>query len=148
MSEAEQREHVEKIARSWLGTPYHNHARVKGCGVDCAQLLVAVYAEAGIIEPFDTGYYAPLFFLHSAEERFLDIVLRYAHEIDEAAARPGDVVLYKMGLCYAHGGIIVTPGWPDAIVHAAADFRTVALDCGTNGWLARALRKPRFFTVW
>jgi hypothetical protein len=32
-------------ALTWLGIPYHHHARVKGVGVDCAQLLCAVYVR-------------------------------------------------------------------------------------------------------
>jgi cell wall-associated NlpC family hydrolase len=146
--ELEQRAKVEAIARSWIGTPYHSNARVKGAGIDCAHLLIAVYAEAGLIKDFDPGYYSPQFFLHSKEERFLSVVLTYAHEIEEASARPGDLVLYKFGLCYAHGGIIVSPGWPDAIVHARYQSRTVLLESGVEAGLSRSERNPRFFSVW
>ena len=29
-------------AIAWLGTPYHHRARIKGVGVDCAQLALGV----------------------------------------------------------------------------------------------------------
>lgn len=35
---SEQRAAVAQEALAWLGTPYHHHARIKGVGVDCAQI--------------------------------------------------------------------------------------------------------------
>ena len=59
MTETQQRTALVDAARSWLNTPYHHKARVKGAGVDCAQLLIGVYTDAGLIEAFDTGDYPP-----------------------------------------------------------------------------------------
>ena len=148
--EREQRDRVETAALSWIGTPYHNHARVKGAngGVDCANLLAMVYIEADVIEPFDIENYPPQFFLHSSEERFMARVLEHSHEVDEADAKCGDVVLYKIGLCYAHGAIIVSPGWPFAIIHAHAMSRCVLRSGGRDAELGRSLRHPRFFSRW
>lgn len=46
------------VARSWIGTPYHDQARgPKGAGVDCVGLVLAVALEVGILdgsEPFFT----------------------------------------------------------------------------------------------
>lgn len=148
MSEAAARARIEAVARSWLETPYHPHAHVKGHGVDCAHLLIAVYAEAGLIDDFDPGYYAPQFMLHKTEERFLGWVLKFAREIPERQARPGDIVLYKLGHVYAHGAIVVSPGWPSAIIHAHAPSRRVVIVNGLGGDLARPSRRPRFFTRW
>src|SRR5262249_43477037 len=36
-------------AESWIGTPFHHAARVKGAGVDCLMLLAEVYERAGIV---------------------------------------------------------------------------------------------------
>ena len=58
-------------ARSWIGTPYHHAADVKGHGVDCAMLLVRVYCDLGLIEPFDPRPYTRDWFLHRSEERYL-----------------------------------------------------------------------------
>ena len=44
MSDA-QRAAVVAEARSWIGTPYHHAADVKGHGVDCAMLLIRVYCD-------------------------------------------------------------------------------------------------------
>jgi cell wall-associated NlpC family hydrolase len=55
--EMEERLRVVRVAQSWLGTPYHHHAALRGVGVDCAYLLIEVYAEAEVIPRRDPGYY-------------------------------------------------------------------------------------------
>lgn len=45
-------------ARTWVGTPYHHQARVKGVGVDCAGVVIGVARELCMV-PLDfdiTGY--------------------------------------------------------------------------------------------
>lgn len=142
------RELIEKIALTWIGTPYHHHSGIKGVGCDCVHLLIKVYVEAGLMEDYDPGYYPPQFFMHSDEERFLKKVLGYSREIPEAEAGVGDVVLYKLGKCYAHGAIIVSPGWPHSIVHADASSNIVVRSRGLGGGLGKAVRAPRFFSRW
>lgn len=131
---------VIESARGWLRTPWHHRARIKGAGVDCAQLLIAVYSEAGLIDEFDTGDYPPDWMLHREEERFLSFVTRYADPVD--TPEPGDVVIYLVGRCFAHGGIVVA--WPE-IIHASNRDRKVCLADGTQGWLAR--RRATFWRV-
>lgn len=101
----ELRGRVVAEARTWIGTGYHHRGRIKGVGVDCAQLLVEVYAAAGLIEPLDTGDYPMDWALHRGEERFLGWVTRYAVETDQAL--PGDVLIFKYGRCFSHGAIVV-----------------------------------------
>ena len=55
MTEHEQRQAVVAEALTWLGTPYHHRARVKGAGVDCGQLLAAVFEGAGVLRHVDPG---------------------------------------------------------------------------------------------
>lgn len=96
---------VVEIARSFVGTAYHHRGRIKGVGIDCAQLLVEVYAEAGLIERFDTGEYPMDWALHRGEERFLGFVAQHAEPTAYALA--GDVLLFRYGRCYSHGAIVV-----------------------------------------
>ena len=103
-------------AIAWLGTPYHHRARLKGVGVDCAQLALGVYANVGLIEAFDTGDYPPDWHLHRVGERYLAVLSRFAGEIDPAAVQPGDVLLFKFGRAFSHGAIVTA--WPQ-IVHAS-----------------------------
>jgi cell wall-associated NlpC family hydrolase len=128
---------IIKEAMSWLGTPYHHLARVKGAGVDCAQILIGVFAAVGLIKEFDTGDYPMDWMMHRDEERYLGFIMDYADEVTEPQA--GDVVLYKVGRCYSHGGIVTK--WPE-IIHASRPDRMVVLADGSQGWLAD---RPRTF---
>ena len=115
-------------ARAWIATPYHHRAAVSGAGVDCARLLIEVYSAVGVIEWFDPGDYPPDWHLHRSEERYVAVIERFADEFEPAAEPilPADVVVYRYGRTFSHGGIVtgqpgVSPptGWP-WIVHAFA----------------------------
>jgi len=103
-------------AITWLRTPYHHMGRIKGAGVDCAQILIAVYSAAGVIpdEGIDVGFYPHDWHLHRSEERYLRHVL--AHSTQSATPRPGDFALFRFGRCVSHSAIIID--WPGTLVHA------------------------------
>lgn len=143
MTEAEERAAVVAEARKWIGTPYHHAAMIRGVGVDCATLLAAVYSDAGVVDVPALLPYSPQFFLHRSDEKYLAEVMKYAHETTDP--KPGDIVVYKMGRSFAHGAIIVDPGWP-AIIHAVQEAGMVYEDRGDAGRLAG--REHRFFTRW
>jgi NlpC/P60 family putative phage cell wall peptidase len=124
MTEDEGRAAVVAEAMTWLGTPYHHRAKLKGVGVDCAQFVLAVYADAGLIEDFDTGEYPHDWHLHRSVERYMTQVLRFAGEIPVADARPGDVLLFRFGRAFSHGAIVTR--YPQ-IVHAVLKDGAVVL---------------------
>src|SRR5260370_32886130 len=97
--EAAQRTAVVAAARSWIGTPYHHAADVKGAGVDCALLLVRVYCDLGMVEPFDPRPYTRDWMLHRDDERYLGFLLDRARMVSEPA--PGDVILFRFGRCFS-----------------------------------------------
>jgi cell wall-associated NlpC family hydrolase len=140
-SMSEQRAAVVAEALTWLNTPYHHAARIKGAGVDCAMLPAAVYRAAALIPEFAVDHYPPDWHLHRNAERYLDIVTRHASEV-LAPTGAGDFVLYRWGRCFAHGAIVIA--WPQ-IVHAVIHVGVV-LDNGDCGRLAD--RPRRFFTLW
>ncbi len=118
--EAMARAAVVAEARGWLGTPYHHAADVRGPrgGVDCVMLLVRVFCDLGLVEPFDPRPYVKDWFLHRSEERYLAGLFSRAHEVATPAL--GDVALFRLGRCYAHGGIVSKLG-PLSIIHAYAN---------------------------
>lgn len=142
MTEAEERAHVVEVARTWIRTPYHDRAAIKGVGVDCAMLLVAVYSDAGIVPVEDPGHYSSQWYLHHSEEKYLAEVEKYAHQI-EGPPKPGDVVVYKVGRAFAHGGIVTD--WPN-IIHAVKEANMVIEDRWDAGRLAG--REHRFYSRW
>lgn len=111
---SEQRAAVAQEAMAWLGTPYHHHARIKGVGVDCAQILIAIYAGLGLAPEIDPGHYAHDWHLHQREEVYIDWVLRAGgHEVD--APGVGDIGLFRFGRTHSHSAIWVGDG---QMVHA------------------------------
>ncbi len=123
--EAAQRAAVVAMARSWIGTPYHNCADIKGAGVDCGMLLVRVFVDTGLCPPFDPRPYPPDWHLHRSEEKYLGFIFARGREIGEPQPpQPGDVMVLRFGRCYSHGGI-VTNLKPFMIVHAYYQARRV-----------------------
>jgi cell wall-associated NlpC family hydrolase len=149
MSEQEEREHVIEVARTWIRTPYHDLAQVKGAGCDCATLLAGVYSEAGIIPPIKLPYYSPQWFLHQNDETYMAQVLHFAHEVE--SPQMADVALYKLhrrgrpvGRTFSHGAIVVS--WPDRIIHAHKMSGIVIEMEAFESDLAGAV--VRFFSAW
>jgi cell wall-associated NlpC family hydrolase len=140
----ERRARVVAAAREWLGTPFHDRAQIRGVGVDCVNLVAAVYETAGVTGHVEIAPYSAQIMLHSADEMVVGYLLRYGREIEEAQARMGDVVLYRVGRSFSHAAIIVE--WPSRIIHAhALSGRVVEMD----GRVADLARRPvRFFCPW
>jgi len=112
--EAQQRAAFVAEAKTWLGTPFRDQADVKGGGIDCAMLLVRCAVDTGLVPPLDPRPYPPQWHLHRDEERFLAIVSKLGAEKPnptglpaEALAKAGDVIVYQVARCFAHGGIII-----------------------------------------
>jgi NlpC/P60 family putative phage cell wall peptidase len=104
---------VVKEAESWIGTPFHHAARVKGAGVDCLMLLAEVYQRAGVVAPIEPPFYVPDWHLHRDAERYLEGLTRHASEIP--APLPGDIALFRFGRTFSHGAIATA--WP-LLIHA------------------------------
>lgn len=135
------RQAIVMEARDWLRTPYHHRGRVKGekGGVDCAQLLIAVFSACGVIADFDPGYYPADWAMHRSEERYLEGIFKYAVEVAEP--KPGDIAVYKFGRCFSHAAIVAD--WPNGI-HAYKREGVGLVDL-TLGVLAG--REVKFFSV-
>ena len=145
-SETAQRAAVVAEARSWIGTPYHNCADIKGVGVDCGMLLVRVFVDLNLCPPFDPRPYPVDWHLHRSEERYLGFI--FDRGAETAQPQPGDVMVFRYGRCYSHGGIVIAAE-PLRIVHAYYQARMVIEDeVLRNAVLADPARKPRFFSVW
>lgn len=123
-NELEMRMRTIEEAKSWLGTPYRQRARLKGIGVDCAQFVASVYKAVGIIpEGESIGLFSRDWFAHAKEEHYLLALMRHSRLIAETTcyrttrAEPGNVVATRAGQShrYNHAGIIIC--WP-MIIHA------------------------------
>jgi cell wall-associated NlpC family hydrolase len=149
-AERAQRERLIAVARTWLATPFHDCAAIKGAGVDCGMFIKASFEEAGLITDVDLGDYSPQWYLHRNDELYLSAIGNRMIEINEADAIAGDIVLYKFGRCFSHGGIIIVPGWPK-IIHAYRQIGCVTISDGSQGVLAQnergVPRERKFFRL-
>lgn len=144
------RKRVIDEAQTWLRTPWHHNARVKGSGVDCGQFIIACYINAGLVANFETGDYPADWMLHQSEERYLSWVEKYLDPIE--VPLPGDVAAWRYGHCFSHGAIVVD--WP-TMIHAYRRERGVVWGDATKGDIARehlseggsADRPVKFYTI-
>lgn len=100
---------VIREAMTWMGTPYHHHGRIKCVGVDCVQILCAVYQACGVwpaeAEP---GEYASDWHLSRCEQKYLEQLAPWADPTD--TPKPGDIAVFAFGRVYSHGAIVVGEG--------------------------------------
>ena len=152
--ERRQRAAVIAEARSWLRTPYHHAARLKGVGVDCAQILIGVFSapSVALIPPIIVANYSPQWHLNRSTQRYLAIVEEHAKRelgADETPL-PGDVVLWQFARCFSHGAIVIA--WP-RVIHAYVGRNVCEEDAEAAHYLARIgegnkPRPRRAFSFW
>ncbi|MFH6786327.1 MULTISPECIES: hypothetical protein [Methylobacterium] len=146
MNDRQDRAWIVREARRWIGTPYHPGADVHGVGVDCGMLLVRVFVDTGLVPPFDPRPYPQDWHIHRDDERYLGFLFARTREV--AVPEPGDIVVFRQGRTYSHGGI-VTAADPLVLVHAFSPAQAVIEEpVSRNGMLVQPYRAPRFFSFW
>jgi cell wall-associated NlpC family hydrolase len=122
ISELTFRANIVSIARSWIGTPYHHRAKVKGAGVDCAMVILAIFQEAGIAPADDELHnYSPDWWQHTDQDSYMRRVLRHAYKtvqgrcLPTTEAKDGCIVLTRAcgSKVFNHGGVVTY--WPHMV---------------------------------
>lgn len=111
---------VVRVARSFVGTPYHHLGRLPGVGMDCAGVLICTgRALALVAADFDLPTYsvnADGYSMIAALDRFMGA------RVSAAEMQPGDAIIMKVDVHpqhigivgdYRHGGL--------SMIHAAAN---------------------------
>ncbi len=144
-TEALIRARIVAEARRWVGTPYHSCADVHGIGVDCGMLLVRVFVDAGLIPAFDPRPYPEDWHLHRSGERYLGLVSKHCEEVLEP--QPGDIVVFRYGRCFSHGGVVTNLD-PITLVHAFQPYGVVfEEEMERNLQLVEPRRPRRYFSL-
>lgn len=127
---------VVAAARSWLGTPYHDQASLKGIGCDCLGLARGVWREVVGVEPVVPPPYSRDWGEVAKRETFAEAVRPFMVEIDPAQAGPGALVLFRMRdrAPAKHCGILVEDG---EFIHAY-ERCGVILAAYDRAWARRA----------
>jgi len=104
-------------ARSWLGTPYHDQASLKGVGCDCLGLARGVWREVVGPEPFPIEPYSRGWGETGQIEVLAEGARRMMREIALAEIGPGALVLFRMvpRAIAKHVGVMTGP---DSFIHS------------------------------
>ena len=110
---------IVAAARSWIGTPYHHQASVRGVGVDCIGLVRGVWRDLYGVEPQRLPAYTADWAEADGDEALLRAARRHLIEIEMAVPRPGDMVVFRLrgDVAAKHAAIMTAPA---VMVHAAA----------------------------
>lgn len=121
-------------ARSWVGTPYHHQASLKGIGCDCLGLLRGIWRSRHGPEPEVIPAYSRDWTEARCDETLLEAGRR--HLIPIPAAEPGDVLIFRMRAeaVAKHAGILVAPS---RFVHAQERVGTV--EVSLSPWWRRRI---------
>jgi NlpC/P60 family putative phage cell wall peptidase len=108
---------VIAAARSWLGTPYHDQASLKGVGCDCFGLARGVWREVVGPEPFPIPPYSRDWGETGPREVLAEGARATMIEVSSVDAPPGALVLFRMMPCAIakHVGIMTAL---DSFLHA------------------------------
>ena len=111
------RAEIVRVARAWLGTPYHHQASERGVGADCLGLVRGVWRDLFGLDAELPPAYSRDWAEASGEETLLQAAARHLAAIEPAAARAGDVLVFRLrsGLVAKHAAILTAP---DAFLHA------------------------------
>src|SRR3972149_717145 len=103
-------ETIVAVARTWIGTPYHHQAALKGVGCDCLGFVRGVWREITgqdheAIDPYspDWGETSQTEHLYAGARRYL-LEVNLTHPVRAeriTGTQCGDVVLFRM----THRGI-------------------------------------------
>lgn len=121
-------------AKTWLGTPYHHQASVKGVGCDCLGLLRGVYRAIVGPEPARPPNYSPGWDEVAKQDVMLTAFRSYLAEVPDYGCLPetwnflpGDVLIFRMkpGAVAKHCGIVTESG---QFVHSHTGRGTVEIE--------------------
>ena len=87
---------VIAAARSWLGTPYHDQASLRGVGCDCLGLARGVWRQVVGPEPFPIPPYSRDWGETGAREVLVEGAQRMMIEVDPRDAALGALLLFRM----------------------------------------------------
>jgi NlpC/P60 family putative phage cell wall peptidase len=132
-----------KIARTWIGTPYHHQASLKGAGTDCLGLVRGVWRELYGTDAELPPPYSPDWAETGGVETMIEAARRHLIEIGVREAVAGDIAVFRLSRGMVAKHIAILTG-PCTFVHAmeGAPVAEVALSSWWRRRIAAAFRFP------
>jgi cell wall-associated NlpC family hydrolase len=98
------------IARAWLGTPFHHHAKLRGVGVACVHLLAEVLRESGVLGSYKFPSYSmgePVTD-RSLVTDWLSVRPEFVRLSEDEDRRPGDILCIRWSKVPHHCGLVLS----------------------------------------
>ena len=132
-------------ARTWLGTPFHHQARLKGVGCDCLGLVVGVVDELGLKDKHGQSLagYDEIAYSKEPDGAYLTQKLTdLLEEVQEPQA--GDLALFSVRDNPQHLAIITDYEGSLGMIHAYAPARRVVEHRLDDDWNSRLVKVFRW----
>lgn len=119
------KEKLNEVAKTFIGTPHINGGNIKGSGLDCCTLPALIYKEIlGFQAEINFGYSGDWYCKKHCKEILLPYLEKYCERVQELEA--GDTISYSWGRAkYAHLAVYLGDR---KVIHCSADFGTEITD--------------------
>lgn len=138
---------IVEQARTWIGTPYHHQARLKGVGCDCLGLVVGISNELGLkhsdgsqLSRFDETDYS----MQPDGVRLTNMLQSLLQEIPKADAAPGDLALFTIEGNPQHVGLLTDYEGGLGLIHSYAPSKKVVEHRLDQKWQQRLIKVFRW----
>lgn len=134
-------------ARTWLGTPFHHQARLKGKGCDCLGLVVGVVDELGLKDATGTmlAAYDEVTYSKNPDGVYLTEKLTgLLLEVPADEARAGDLALFRVRENPQHLAILTEYEGTLGMIHCFAPARKVVEHRLDDDWKSRMIKVFRW----
>lgn len=104
---SKRRQDIVRLARHWIGTPYHHQASLQGVGCDCLGLVRGVWRELYGEEPEALVAYTADWGEVAGSETLFAAAERNLVQVGQHRYGPGDVLIFRLraGAIAKHAGI-------------------------------------------
>lgn len=134
-------------ARTWLGTPFHHQARLKGKGCDCLGLIVGVVDELGLKDGNGMRLAAYDEVTYSKEPDGAYLIQKLTGLLEEVPthqARAGDLALFKVRENPQHLAILSDYEGGLGMIHSFAPSRRVVEHRLDDEWKSKMIKVFRW----
>jgi NlpC/P60 family putative phage cell wall peptidase len=134
-------------ARTWIGTPFHHQARLKGKGCDCLGLIVGVVDELSLKDKHGqplAGYDEVTYSKEPDGAYLTEKLTALLDEVPIAEAQAGDLALFKVRENPQHMAFLTDYENTLGMVHSYAPARRVVEHRLDDDWKQRLVKVFRW----
>ena len=134
-------------ARTWLGTPFHHQARLKGKGCDCLGLIVGVVDELELKDKFGqplSGYDEVTYSKEPNGDYLMQKLTELLDEVPIIEAQAGDLALFTVRDNPQHMAFLTNYEASLGMIQSYAPARRVVEHRLDDDWKSRLVKVFRW----